>query len=83
MCDSVCCVCGSVCCVWQCVVLCVAVCCLMCSLLVWFVCLLFRDIMPAVKRNKEREKSKSAYDPSLFTGLVINNIQYRIGLVSY
>ena len=28
----------------------------------------FRDIMPAVKRNREREKSRSTYDPSLFTG---------------
>ena len=29
-----------------------------------------RDIMPAVKRNREREKSRSTYDPSLFTGYV-------------
>ena len=27
----------------------------------------FRDIMPAVRKNREREKSRSAYDPSLFT----------------
>lgn len=26
-----------------------------------------RDIMPAVRKNKEREKSCSVYDPSLFT----------------
>lgn len=29
--------------------------------------LLPRDIMPAVRKNREREKSRSAYDPSLFT----------------
>ncbi len=26
-----------------------------------------RDIMPAVRKNKEREKAHSAYDPTLFT----------------
>ena len=26
-----------------------------------------RDIMPAVRKNKEREKSQSVYDPSLFS----------------
>ena len=26
-----------------------------------------RDIMPAVRKNREREKSCSVYDPSLFT----------------
>ena len=26
-----------------------------------------RDIMPAVRKNREREKAHSAYDPSLFT----------------
>ena len=26
-----------------------------------------RDILPAVKKNREREKSRSAYDPTLFT----------------
>ena len=26
-----------------------------------------RDITPAVKKNKEREKSQSVYDPSLFS----------------
>ena len=25
-----------------------------------------RDIMPAVRKNREREKNRSAYDPSLF-----------------
>ncbi len=25
-----------------------------------------RDVMPAVRRNREREKAHSAYDPSLF-----------------
>ena len=34
-----------------------------CSVMLLFI----RDIMPAVKRNKEREKMHSAYDPSLFT----------------
>jgi DNA polymerase epsilon subunit 1 len=32
-----------------------------------------RDIMPVVKRNKEREKSKSVYDPSMFTGGFMQN----------
>ena len=26
-----------------------------------------RDIMPAVRKNKERAKSQSVYDPSLFS----------------
>ena len=26
-----------------------------------------RDILPAVKKNREREKARSAYDPTLFT----------------
>ncbi len=34
--------------------------------------------MPAVKRNREREKSKSAYDPSLFTGLALYTTQYSM-----
>ena len=25
-----------------------------------------RDILPAVKKNRDREKAKSVYDPSLF-----------------
>ena len=32
--------------------------------------------MPAVKRNKEREKTKSTYDPSLFTRCE-NDDRYR------
>ena len=26
-----------------------------------------RDVLPAVKKNREREKARSAYDPTLFT----------------
>ena len=26
-----------------------------------------RDIVPAVRKNREREKARSAYDPTLFT----------------
>ena len=30
----------------------------------------YRDIMPAVKKNREKEKSLPVYDPTLFTRLV-------------
>ena len=31
----------------------------------------YRDIMPAVKKNREKEKSLPIYDPTLFTRSVL------------
>ena len=36
-----------------------------------------RDVLPAVKKNREREKARSAYDPTLFTTRSVE--KYNIG----
>ena len=42
-----------------------------------------RDIMPAVRKNKEREKTHSAYDPSLFTRYVCVTVDLGQGLLGF